>query len=157
MCFTHRSRQPKMIILSAPELSSTAALVRCLIWIIVVLSLAVKADDDITSSDDSESTCTIFLAESTIPNAGFGIYTTRAVKKGDLILKADAPSIIITDIGKYQPNNEVPDWQHHNYVWKPSGQGSFEALTTHESVLTFGSLPNFHPGLKSAGPSGIER
>lgn len=143
---------------SASELLSLAALIRCLGWIVVLLSLVAKADDDIArSSDDSESTCSIYLAESTIPNAGFGIYTTRAIMKGDLILQADCPSIIIIDIHKYQPNREGPEWQHHNYLWKPSKQGSFEALATHESVLTFGSLPNFHPGLKSAGPSEIER
>ena len=90
-------------------------------------------------------------------NAGFGVYTTKAVKKDDVIIKADSPSIIITDIDKHQPNNEEPEWQHANYLWTAYGQGSFEAHTTHESVLTFGSLPNFHPALKSAGPAGTER
>ena len=133
-----------------------------LIHAVVVCSFA-SADEAseanviVTDGNSSKSTCTIYLAESTIPNAGFGVYTTEAVKKDDVILKADSPSIIITDIDKHQPNNEDPEWQHANYVWMAYGQGSFEAHATSESVLTFGSLPNFHPALKSAGPSGIER
>ena len=124
---------------------------------VVVCSFASADEANVTDGNSSKSTCTIYLAESTIPNAGFGVYTTEAVKKDDVILKADSPSIIITDIDKYQPNNEDPEWQHANYVWMAYGQGSFEAHATSESVLTFGSLPNFHPALKSAGPSGIER
>ena len=112
-----------------------------------------SADEASFIADTSNSKCTIYLAESTIPNAGFGVYTTEAVTKGDVIIKADSTSIIITDIDKHQPTNEEPEWQHANYLWTAYDQGSFEAHTTHESVLGFGSLPNFHPGLKSAGPS----
>lgn len=131
-----------------------------LIHVLVVVCSFASADEAnviVTDGNSSKSTCTIYLAESTIPNAGFGVYTTEAVKKDDVILKADSPSIIITDIDKYQPNNEDPEWQHANYLWAAYGQGSFEAHATSESVPGFGSLPNFHPALKSAIPSGIER
>ena len=40
------------------------------------------------NSDSSESSiCSLYLAESTIPNAGFGVYTTRAYEKGEEILR----------------------------------------------------------------------
>lgn len=123
----------------------------CIIFLLVLLvAVSTSFADEDTVADGG---CTLYVAESTIPNAGFGVYTTKAFKKDDVIIEADTPAIIITDIHTYQPEGEDPDWQHRNYLWTAYGQGAFEARTTTESVLTFGAIPNFHPALKSAGPA----
>ena len=70
-----------------------------LVYVHVVVCSFASADEASATDDgnSSKSTCTIYLAESTIPNAGFGVYTTEAVKKDDVILKADSPSITTTE------------------------------------------------------------
>jgi len=120
----------------------------CIILLLVLLTVSTSFADE-----DTDGGCTLYVAESTIPNAGFGVYTTKSFKKGDVIIEADTPAIIITDIHAYQPDEEEPDWQHRNYLWTAYGQGEYEARKTTESVLTFGAIPNFHPALKSAGPA----
>ncbi len=122
----------------------------CIIFLLVLLAVSTSFADEDTVADGG---CTLYVAESTIPNAGFGVYTTKAFKKGDVLIEAAETAIIITDIDTYQPEGEDPDWQHRNYLWTAYGQGAFEARTTAESVLTFGAIPNFHPALKSAGPA----
>ena len=122
----------------------------CIAFLLFLLAVSTSLADEDTVADGG---CTLYVAESTIPNAGFGVYTTKAFKKDDVIIEADNPAIIITDIHTYQPDEEDPDWQHRNYLWQSYGQGSFEARSTTESVVTFGAIPNFHPALKSAGPA----
>jgi len=119
----------------------------CIIFLLILLAVSTSLADEDTVADGG---CTLYVAESTIPNAGFGVYTTKAFKKDDVIIEADNPAIIITDIHTYQPDEEDPGWQHRNYLWHSYGQGSFEARSTSESVLTL-SGGNFHPALKSAG------
>jgi hypothetical protein len=88
--------------------------------------------------------CGIYLAESSIPNSGFGIYTTRSIKSNQNIQSyPDAPSIVVTDF--YEPSkNEEGDWNHVDYIWEGMGKSFYEADEISESVMTFGSLTNFH-------------
>lgn len=98
-------------------------------------------------------TCHYYLAESSIPKAGFGIYTVVDIKEGDPLQQvADAPSIIITDSEMHNDDEEEILWNHVDYFWDGSGQGEFEAHTVEESVVTFGSLCNFHTYLKNVKP-----
>ena len=87
----------------------------CIIFLLVLLAVSTSLADEDTVADGG---CTLYVAESTIPNAGFGVYTTKAFKKDDVIIEADNPAIIIPDIHTYQPDEEDPDWQHRNYLWQ---------------------------------------
>ena len=98
--------------------------------------------------DSNGNVCTLFIAESSIKNSGFGVFTTRLFEKGDLIQPlGDAPSIPITDISKHY--GEDPDWAHVNYYWDADGYTGFEAEEVAEMVLTLGTIANYHPYLKN--------
>ena len=93
----------------------------------------------------NEFQCGIYLATSSIPNAGFGIYTTRSIAQNDLIQQyPETPSLVVVDF--YEPyGNDEEDWNHVDYIWAPSGVASFEGDEVSESVMSFGSLCNYHP------------
>lgn len=43
--------------------------------------------------------CNLYMAPSSIPNAGFGVYTTRDIKRDEPVLPmSDAPTIVATDV-----------------------------------------------------------
>ena len=101
-----------------------------------------------------KDTCRFYLAQSSIPNAGFGIYTVDDIPGNIPVTEvADAPSIIVTDL-EYHNDGKRTNWNHHNYFWDGSGQGEFESQIVEEGVLTFGSLCNFHTYLKNVKPYG---
>ena len=51
-----------------------------------------------TDDDDDDDFCTLYMAPSTLgPNAGFGIFTAKAFKRGEPIKLQDGPSIPVTD------------------------------------------------------------
>ena len=98
----------------------------------------------------------IFLAPSSLHgNAGWGVFTTRDISKGEAILQAqvDGPSIPIVDS---MPRVSVEPalqraYEHWNnvfghYWW---GRGvpdhtSYEAFSVADFQITFGALPNHH-------------
>ncbi len=89
--------------------------------------------------------CSIYLAPSSIPNAGFGLFTTRSIASDKKLQEySEAPSVVVTDF--YEPaGNEEGDWNHVDYIWEPTGYSAFEAEEASMSVMTFGSLCNYHP------------
>lgn len=100
-------------------------------------------------------TCKFYLAESSIPNAGFGIYTVESIRKHDFLTEVpDAPSVIVTDESWNSPGS-VSRSNFNDYYWDGSGQGEYEADDVNESVVTFGSLCNFHTYLHNIKPYAI--
>lgn len=98
---------------------------------------------DSTELDAGEFQCGIYLAPSSIPNAGFGIFTTRPIAKDEPIQPyPEAPSIVVTD---FETLNQEEDWNHVSYIWSPMGVAAFEADVVSESAMTYGSLCNYHP------------
>ena len=94
-----------------------------------------------TSLNDSE--CTIYMAQSSISGAGFGIFTTRDLLEGEDILPySDAPNIVVCDHDEMGVENK--DWTLPDYFWGASSWGDFECIDGSESVMSFGSLCNFH-------------
>jgi hypothetical protein len=73
---------------------------------------------------------------------GIGLFTVKDCKKGDLILRNDAPTIPVLD-----PWNEDPILNHY---WWGEGRGTTEEVSfeTDDYVcdfgVTFASLPNYH-------------
>jgi hypothetical protein len=53
-----------------------------------------------TDNEENIPSCSMYLAPSSIPGGGLGIFTTKAVKEGNILHPADAPDIPIID----------PDW-----------------------------------------------
>lgn len=104
-------------------------------------------------------TCQYYMAPSSISGAGFGIYTTEPIPASSYLTEVpDAPSIVCTDTdvhagaGGGGANNEEIIWNHEDYIWDGTGAGEFEALSVSESVMTFGSLCNYHTYLHNVKP-----
>ena len=96
---------------------------------------------DNRSFDDQE--CSVYIAQSSIPGAGFGIFTTRDLLKGsDIVPYSDAPSIIICDYHYFDMDSS--DWIHPNYVWHGNGFANFECESVSENVMTIGAITNLH-------------
>jgi len=109
-----------------------------------------------TASDEYNPTGKFYLAPSSIPNSGMGIFTVKKIPKlSPIMTTADAPSIIVTDAEKHY--GDVPNWAHHGYFWNPhkmkdAAISEFEADIISEIVMTFGALSNYHPYIYNVYP-----
>jgi len=83
--------------------------------------------------------CNIYMAPSSIPFAGFGIYTMRDVAKGEKVLPyPESPSIPLCN--DYANGLDELDWNHVDYLWNGMGLAKFECTEVSESVMAFGSV-----------------
>ena len=106
------------------------------------------AKEEDTKTNNYNPICQYYLAPSSIPNAGFGVYTTQSIPANTpLQHQPDSPTIVVTDITLH--NKAEIKWLHSHYFWAGDG---YSADTTSESVLTFGALANYHPYLHSIKP-----
>ena len=113
-------------------------------------------EDKMHKTDDESSTCTYYLAPSSIPNAGFGVYTTKAIKEKTPLLKTpDGPSIMITD-GDTHYNNGERNWSLENYFWGGEGDAEFEADDVEMFEGTLVTSSNYHTFLKNIRPNDSE-
>lgn len=105
-----------------------------------------SATNNNTLSDLSNANeCTLYMAPSSIPGAGLGLFTTRNVAKGERILPysgTDAPHIVVCDANHFDIKKS--DWLHYAYFWSGVGYSEFECDKPSESVVTFGAITNFH-------------
>eukprot|EP00980_Cylindrotheca_fusiformis_P002888 scaffold674_cov126-Cylindrotheca_fusiformis.AAC.27 len=89
--------------------------------------------------------CDMYLAESTIPNAGLGLFTTKPLSRGDFVGNGDV-AILSTEVDWHnQEDDEEPAEffdMTHNYVW----DGKSFGLTN--EVL--GDVHVFWPGINAA-------
>mmetsp|Transcript_28070 Transcript_28070/g.32733 ORF Transcript_28070/g.32733 Transcript_28070/m.32733 type:complete len:660 (+) Transcript_28070:84-2063(+) len=99
----------------------------------------VNVGDDIVHDDE----CAIYMAQSSIPKAGFGLYTTNPIPKGQYVLPyADAPSIPVCDRNFNDLTNDLLN--HVSYFWSGDGMAEFLCDFIEESVVTFGAISNYH-------------
>jgi hypothetical protein len=109
----------------------------------------------------NKNECLLYMAPSSIPNAGFGMFTTRPIAKDELVIPIPyAPTIAICDekLSDYDyddenlfyhfdddiPQHESDDnWVYQDYVWFGGGFSNFECDYVDESVIPF-SMSNFH-------------
>ncbi len=88
----------------------------------------------------------MYLAESNIPNAGFGLYTAVDIPADNLVVGSELPAVL-------RNAKDIPGvrWPGKDYVWSPStfGLGEDGAPEFSADVLNglFGCLANFHTGL----------
>lgn len=92
------------------------------------------------NGEEAPFQCSIYMAPSSIPNAGFGLYTVRDIKAWETLLPmTDAPSIPVCD--EYETGDLDPThWNHVDYLWGGTGLAEFECEKVSESVVTFGSM-----------------
>ena len=105
------------------------------------------AKEEDTKTNNYNPICQYYLAPSSIPNAGFGVYTTQYVPANTpLQHQSDSPTIVVTDIELH--NGAEIKSLYSDYFWTGDG---YSADTTEESVFPFG-VANYHPYLQSIRP-----
>ena len=95
------------------------------------------------SNPKSASKCNLYVAKSSIPNAGLGVFTTKGISQNEHIEPADIV-IQIPDINPhYYPSIRVLSF---DYLW--DGQdtgGQYEGRKVHSLIPGIGALSNGHP------------
>eukprot|EP00934_Nitzschia_sp_Nitz4_P007695 Nitzschia sp. Nitz4//scaffold67_size101165//64552//66429//NITZ4_004533-RA/size101165-processed-gene-0.44-mRNA-1//1//CDS//3329556486//7685//frame0 len=102
----------------------------------------------------SSSLCGLYLAPSTIPNAGLGVFTTRALQRGDWIDAGGDPVIPILDLEWYNGwESEESRNPFQDYVWSGHalGMGSeaFELELVTAMWPGLDAAVNSHPALNN--------
>lgn len=98
--------------------------------------------ENMSNPHQIDQECSMYLAESSIPNAGFGIYTTKFIPRGSYT-GSPSLSIVTTDM-YYHYGERDPDWAQANYNWEGNGYSTFEASETAETVMNLGTSSNYH-------------
>ncbi len=110
--------------------------------------IAVVDADEATTHNNPE--CTLYLAPSTIPNAGLGVFTSIPLPSGTLLPGGGDAVIPITDIDYHNDasaEKEDYHWLLSEYVWSSrsmSEEMEWEAEKTSGFSWGYGSLPNCH-------------
>lgn len=101
------------------------------------------------------SACSVYLAPSSIPNGGMGMFTAKDVKRDGIILPADGPSIPIIDPDTSKRSKVAWVALFQRYWWDV-GAGQLDPIVyeagiggTVEFQITMGALPNSHPYLNN--------
>ena len=106
----------------------------------------------ISAADDS-NTCLLYLAESTIPNAGLGMFTGVPVEEGQLLGRVGDAAFATVDqdwhmssaTGMISKHSGDYHWPLTNYDWNAGDIGlADEAEDVSVTVNGFGAAPNCH-------------
>jgi len=129
------------------------------IWLIVsIISQSnvegSQAKTSISSKEEEEFTCGFYLAESSIPNSGGGMYSMKDIKKGEAVGEVDT-NIMIEDIEKNN-GGKFSGWTHFDYFWMAEWRDEFlAAKNINVNAFPVGSLANFHTFFKNAYPGDV--
>lgn len=105
------------------------------LWWVPVVVRGVK------TSETPMAQCSIYIAPSTIPNAGLGIFTAKPLRDGDVIGYGDV-LIPIVDFDLHTKGNFT--WMLGEYAWEGSSCGITRESIRHDGVMGLG------PGLDGA-------
>jgi len=110
--------------------------------------------ENAASSRGSSTSCSVYLAPSSIPNGGMGMFVGKDFKAGDIILPADGPAIPIIDPdGNSERSMRAWTQLFSNYWWETGSAVAtkFEADYAVDYQITMGALPNSHVMLDNLG------
>ena len=102
-------------------------------------------DDD----DDVEASCTVYIAPSSIPGAGLGMFTGVDLKQGDIVGYGDVIVPIVDFIYHMSADYKFKVESHFdpmaNYVWDGREMG-----LQYETAFTITGISSFSPGYNCA-------
>jgi hypothetical protein len=113
----------------------------------------------------SNEQCNLFMAESAIPHAGWGMYTAIPLKKGSVMKPLDL-AIQVQDQVKYQklvnklPTSQyqLPDWLMEQYYWNARVTfADYDGNSIDSIIPSFGMLANSHTGLVNLFNQGCQK
>ena len=95
-----------------------------LVLVLFVGEVVLSTSEDLiqSTSETTNNECSLFLAESTIPNAGMGVFTTIALDKGKMV--ASDIGIPIIDLEWHNGGDNVITagkdfhWMINHYQWE---------------------------------------
>ena len=134
------------------------------IALLAAAAAGVQGNDGVCHENDDtrQLDCGLYMAPSSIPNAGYGLYTARPLQENETIHPLDL-AIHIVDIYEqvdYQEsidNMTLPEWLIHRYRWSPDGSGMYEATDVSQIIGGIGAMPNNHPGFTNIRKVGALR
>lgn len=108
----------------------------------------VKTSQNLKEDSSQDFQCRLYLALSSIPNAGFGIFTAQAISEGESVHPyADSMYYSVCDIvengATYQEYGDTPQ-NLDDYMWDGMTWSRYECDEAYESAVNLGSLVNFH-------------
>jgi hypothetical protein len=137
----------------------------CVMMCFVVVMISAGDDDAPTRHWDYDpmDECTLFLAESSIPNAGWGMYTGKQLGRGDVI----GPTDVVIQVADQEANMqlwkdtghaELPLWKMHDYYWNSDiTYANNEGDDISSIVPGLGMAANSHTGLVNVENIGAQR
>lgn len=97
----------------------------------------------VSTSSNAMSQCGLVMANSTLPDSGWGMFPLRPIASGNPVSFGD-PILQVPDIGRHQGHHIA--YLLHNYMWSGDVTGGIHEGHVVYSVLPgVGSLANGHP------------
>jgi len=136
-----------MAVLPSP-LRRTAAAAAAIFSIVSCWTVANAAVDE-----DESNPCQLYVAESTIPNAGLGVFAGTSFRKNQMIGRVGDPAFPVVDQdwhnspegGSLSKHEADYHWPLTNYDWNAPDIGmDHEAEDISVTVTGFGAAPNCH-------------
>mmetsp|Transcript_26636 Transcript_26636/g.30489 ORF Transcript_26636/g.30489 Transcript_26636/m.30489 type:complete len:617 (+) Transcript_26636:206-2056(+) len=123
----------------------------------IILLRVVYANGEASKEDQKPYQCSLYMAPSSIPHSGFGVYTGRKIPRNSAVQPySNSVSLAVTDVTFHTENEDSDYWSHVDYLWSGSGLAEFEADEVSENVFVMGCLANFHTYLKNLHPESVE-
>lgn len=114
-------------------LRTTTILSLCSVSLLQPFSSAVAREQN--GADNNEQ-CGMYLAKSTIPNAGMGLFAGKNFRKSSVV-GGTTVGVLVTDLNFH--NGYEPRWLHWNYFWNVDGPlQQYDAFVAENMVFELG-------------------
>ena len=95
----------------------------------------------------SDEKCSLYLAPSSIPNVGLGVFASHSFKEGESIdVICNGPSVVVTDPFNSGESDDGWPWANEMFMWGVN-YANKESDTSMETITNLGSMVNYHPFL----------
>ena len=95
----------------------------------------------------SDDKCSLYLAPSSIPNVGLGVFASHSIKGGESIsVICNGPSVVVTDPFLGNGRDDGWAWANEMFMWNVN-HANKESDISMETMPNLGSMVNYHPFL----------
>ena len=122
--------------------------------LLVVCSVILSLESIVLAQKDTPAACGLYMAESSIPDSGWGMYTGVEIPHGspvpplDVVIQVADYARQMKHRAKFTSQEELPLWLMEEYYWKPQTTWAWHDARKVQSIVPgLGMLANSHPGL----------